>query len=113
MSRIYWTAEAAGQLAELDGRSQQAIRPRVGILADFPLAGVALKREWEGFRKLSATPIPWVIIIHRPRPRDGDHRLSPARTQPMGDALAEGIRVRRLRIVSMPPFGLRSGPSGL
>ena len=62
MSRISWTSEAAGQLAELDERTQQAIRRRVGILADFPLAGVALKREWEGFRKLSAAPIPWVLI---------------------------------------------------
>lgn len=62
MARIYWTAEASGQLAELDERSQQAIRRRVEILADFPYAGVALKRDWEGFRKLSAAPLPWIII---------------------------------------------------
>ncbi len=62
MSRIYWTSEAAGQLAELNEKTQQAVRRRAGILADFPLAGVALKREWEGFRKLSAAPIPWVLI---------------------------------------------------
>jgi mRNA-degrading endonuclease RelE of RelBE toxin-antitoxin system len=62
MARVYWTSEASGQLAELDPHSQQAIRRRVDILADFPFAGVALKREWEGFRKLSAAPLPWVII---------------------------------------------------
>ena len=62
MARISWTAEASGQLAELDARSQQAIRRRVDILADFPYAGVALKQDWEGFRKLSAAPLPWIII---------------------------------------------------
>ncbi len=62
MPRIYWTAEASGQLAELDDRSQHAIRRRVAILADFPYAGVALKRDWEGFRKLSAAPLPSIII---------------------------------------------------
>jgi plasmid stabilization system protein ParE len=62
MARIYWTSEAAGQLAALDERSQQAIRRRVDILADFPYAGVALKRDWAGFRKLSAAPLPWIII---------------------------------------------------
>ncbi len=62
MAGIYWTGEASGQLAELDERSQQAIRRRVEILADFSYAGVALKRDWEGFRKLSAAPLPWVII---------------------------------------------------
>ena len=61
MRRIYWTSEASGQLAELDERTQRAIRRRVDILADFPLAGVALKRDWEGFRKLSAASVPWVI----------------------------------------------------
>ena len=62
MARIYWTSEASGQLAELDERSQQAIRGRVEILGNFPFAGVALKRDWEGFRKLSAAPLPWVVI---------------------------------------------------
>jgi mRNA-degrading endonuclease RelE of RelBE toxin-antitoxin system len=62
MARIYWTSEASGQLAEIDERSQQVIRRRVDILADFPYAGVALKQDWEGFRKLSAAPLPWVII---------------------------------------------------
>lgn len=62
MARIFWTAEASGQLAQLDERSQQAIRRRAEILADFPFAGVALKRDWEGFRKLSAAPLPWVIL---------------------------------------------------
>lgn len=62
MPRIYWTSEAAGQLAELDEDTQQAIRRRADVLADFPLAGVALKREWEGFRKLSAAPNPWIPI---------------------------------------------------
>lgn len=62
MPRLYWTSEAAGQLAELDEKTQQAIRRRVEILTAFPYAGVALKREWEGFRKLSASPLPWVII---------------------------------------------------
>ena len=62
MPRIYWTSEAAGQLAELDENTQQAIRRLVEILADFPMAGVALKRDWEGFRKLSAAPMPWIII---------------------------------------------------
>jgi plasmid stabilization system protein ParE len=62
MARIYWTSAASGQLAELDERSQQVIRRRVEILADFPYAGVALKRDWEGFRKLSAAPLPWIII---------------------------------------------------
>ena len=62
MARFYWTSGAAGQRAELDQSSQQAIRRRVGILADFPYAGVALKRDWEGFRKLSAAPLPWIII---------------------------------------------------
>ncbi len=61
MARIYWTSEASGQLAELDERSRQAIRRRVDILADFPYAGVALKRDWEGFRKLSAALLPWGI----------------------------------------------------
>lgn len=65
MARIYWTAEASGQLAELDERSQQAIRRRVEILADFPYAGVALKRDWEGFRKLPAAPLPWIIYTVR------------------------------------------------
>ncbi len=69
MARIYWTSETSGQLAELDERSQQAIRPRVDILADFPYAGVALKRDWEGFRKLSAAPPPGVIIY---TVRDGE-----------------------------------------
>ena len=62
MARIYWTSEASGQPGELDARSQEAIRRRVDILADFPYAGVALKRDWAGFRKLSAAPLPWVII---------------------------------------------------
>ena len=62
MARIYWTSGAAGQRAELDQSSQQAIRRRVGILADFPYAGVTLKRDWEGFQKLSAAPLPWIII---------------------------------------------------
>ncbi len=62
MARVCWTSEASGQFAELDVPSQQAIRHRVDILADFPYAGVALKREWEGFRKLSAAPLPWIII---------------------------------------------------
>ena len=62
MARIYWALEASGQFAELDDRSQQAIRPRLDILADFPYTGVALMRDWEGFRKLSAAPLPWVII---------------------------------------------------
>jgi plasmid stabilization system protein ParE len=62
MARIYWTSEASGQLAELDESSRQAIRRRVDILADFPYAGVALRRDWEGFRKLSAAPLPWIII---------------------------------------------------
>ena len=62
MPRIYWASEAAEQLAELDEKTQQAIRRRVGILADFPLAGVALKRDWEGFWKLSAAPGPWILI---------------------------------------------------
>jgi mRNA-degrading endonuclease RelE of RelBE toxin-antitoxin system len=62
MARLYWTSEASGQLAELDLRSQQVIRRRVDILVDFPYAGVALRRDWEGFRKLSAAPLPWVII---------------------------------------------------
>jgi addiction module RelE/StbE family toxin len=62
MARIYWTSEAAGQLAELEDQTQRAIRRRVEVLADFPLAGVALKREWEGFRKLSAAPAPWILI---------------------------------------------------
>ena len=66
MARIYWTSEASGQLAELDERFQQAIRRRVDILADFPYAGVALRRDWEGFRKLSAAPLPWVIIYTVP-----------------------------------------------
>jgi mRNA-degrading endonuclease RelE of RelBE toxin-antitoxin system len=69
MPRVYWTSEASGQLAELDDRSQLAIRRRVDILADFPFAGVVLKREWEGFRKLSAAPLPWVIIY---KVRDAD-----------------------------------------
>ena len=60
MPRVYWTSEASGQLAELDEGSRQAIRRRVE--ADFPYAGVALKRDWEGFRKLSASPLPWIII---------------------------------------------------
>jgi plasmid stabilization system protein ParE len=62
VARIYWALEASGQFAELDDRSQQAIRRRLDILADFPYTGVALKRDWEGFRKLSAAPLPWVII---------------------------------------------------
>jgi plasmid stabilization system protein ParE len=62
MPRIYWTSEASGQLAELDEGSRQAIRRRVEVLADFPYAGVALKRDWEGFRKLSASPLLWIII---------------------------------------------------
>jgi plasmid stabilization system protein ParE len=62
MARLYWTSEASGQLTELDETSQQAIRRRVEILADFPYAGVALRRDWEGFRKLSAAPLPWIII---------------------------------------------------
>lgn len=62
MPRIYWTSEAAGQLAELNEKTQQAIRRRAEVLADFPLAGVALKRGWEGFRKLSAAPNPWILI---------------------------------------------------
>lgn len=62
MPRIYWTSVAAGQLSELDQETQRAIRRRVEILADFPLAGVALRREWEGFRKLSAAPLPWILI---------------------------------------------------
>ncbi len=62
MGQTYWTSEASGQLAELDERNQQAIWRRVDILADFPYAGVGLKRDWEGFRKLSAAPLPWVII---------------------------------------------------
>jgi plasmid stabilization system protein ParE len=62
MPRLYWTSEASGQFAELDEKTQQAIRRRIEILASFPYAGIALKREWEGFRKLSASPHPWVII---------------------------------------------------
>ncbi len=62
MPRLYWTSEASGQLAELDEKTQQAIRRRVEILTDFPYAGIALKREREGFRKLSASSLPWVII---------------------------------------------------
>jgi len=62
MPRIYWTSEASGQLAELDEKSQQAIGRRVEILTEFPYAGVALKRDWAGFRKLSAAPLPWIII---------------------------------------------------
>ena len=62
MPRIYWNSEASSQLAELDEGSRQAIRRRVEVLADFPYAGVALKRDWEGFRKLSASPLPWIII---------------------------------------------------
>jgi mRNA-degrading endonuclease RelE of RelBE toxin-antitoxin system len=62
MPRLYWTSEAAGQLAELDADRQQALVRRVSILADFPYAGVALRDEWKGFRKLSAAPVPWVII---------------------------------------------------
>lgn len=62
MPRIYWTSEAAGQLAELDEKTQRAIRHRVEVLADLPLAGVALRRQWEGFRKLSAAPVPWILI---------------------------------------------------
>ena len=69
MARIYWTSEAAGQFAQLDLATQDAIRRRVEVLADFPLAGVALKRDWEGFRKLSASPIPWIIIY---RVRDAE-----------------------------------------
>ena len=68
MPRIYWTSEASGQLAELDEGSRQAIRRRVEVLADFPYAGVALKRDWEGFRKLSASPLPWIIIYMVPDP---------------------------------------------
>ena len=62
MPRIYWTSEAAGQLAELDEKTQQAIRRRAEVLDDFPWAGVALKRAWKGFRKLSAAPVPWILI---------------------------------------------------
>ena len=62
MPRIYWTSEAAGQLAELDERTQQATRRRVEVLTDYPLAGVALKREWEGFRKLSVAPVLRILI---------------------------------------------------
>jgi len=62
MPRICWTSEASGELAELDEGNQQAIRRRVEILADFPYAGVALKRDWGGFRKLSAALLSWVII---------------------------------------------------
>ncbi len=68
MARIHWTSEASGQLAELDERSQQAIRRRADILADFPYADVALKRDWEGFRKLSAAPLPWIVIYTVPDP---------------------------------------------
>jgi mRNA-degrading endonuclease RelE of RelBE toxin-antitoxin system len=60
--RLFWTSEASLQLDELDEPTQQAIRRRAEILADFPLAGVALTRDWEGFRKLFAAPVPWVII---------------------------------------------------
>lgn len=62
MPRISWTSEAAGQLAEVDEKTQQAIRHRVEVLADFPLAGVGLRRDWEGSRKLSAAPVPWILI---------------------------------------------------
>jgi mRNA-degrading endonuclease RelE of RelBE toxin-antitoxin system len=62
MPRIYWTSEAAGQLAELDENTQQAIRRRAKVMADFPLAGVALKREWEGFQRLSAAPNAWILF---------------------------------------------------
>ena len=62
MPRLYWTSEASGQLAELDEDTQQALLRRVSILADFPYAGVALRDDWEGFRKLSGAPVPWVIV---------------------------------------------------
>lgn len=62
MPRLYWTSEASGQLAALDEDSQQALVRRVSILADFPYAGVALRDDWKGFRKLSGAPVPWVII---------------------------------------------------
>lgn len=62
MPHLYWTSEASGQLAELDQESQQALVRRVSILADFPFAGVVLRDDWKGFRKLSGSPVPWVII---------------------------------------------------
>jgi plasmid stabilization system protein ParE len=62
MPRLYWTSEASGQLAALDGESQRALVRRVSILADFPYAGVELHDAWRGFRKLLGTPIPWIII---------------------------------------------------
>jgi len=40
----------------------------VDILADSPFAGVALKRDWEGFRKLSASPLPGVILYAAAEP---------------------------------------------
>jgi len=62
MPRLYWTSEASGQLAELDEQSQEALVRRVSILADFPYAGIELRDDWKGFRKLSGAPVPWVII---------------------------------------------------
>jgi len=62
MPHLSWTSEASGQLAELEEDIQQALVRRVRILADFPYAGVALRDDWKGFRKLSGAPVPWVII---------------------------------------------------
>ena len=62
MPRLYWTSQASGQLTELDEQSQEALVRRVNILADFPYAGIELRDDWKGFRKLSGAPVPWVII---------------------------------------------------
>jgi mRNA-degrading endonuclease RelE of RelBE toxin-antitoxin system len=62
MPRLYWTSEASGQLADLDEQTQQSLVRRVSILTDFPYAGVELRDDWKGFRKLSGAPVPWVII---------------------------------------------------
>jgi len=62
MPRLYWTSEASGQLADLDEQTQQSLVRRVSILADFQYAGVELRDDWNGFRKLSGAPVPWVII---------------------------------------------------
>ena len=62
MPRLYWTSEASGQLADLDEQTQKSLVRRVSMLADFPYAGVELREDWKGFRKLSGAPVPWVII---------------------------------------------------
>ena len=62
MPHLYWTSEASGQLAEMDEQIQHALVRRVSILADFPYAGIELRGDWKGFRKLSGAPVPWVVI---------------------------------------------------